>query len=368
MNLIYRTFREGDQKGILKTYSAAFCNSRICQPSTPEFWDWKYGPNRPNYDPKGYQICEYKNRIVGSIMTTIRTMKFKGEIYKIAGIDDVATCPILERRGIGKRLMQNALKFIEDTEVDLTILSADPGGHAKKIYWRSGYQYTTFFSIALKVISFRNVLNSFPPITPLAPLLRLYGELKSRRSIRKYEGNLQFEILGKNQTHFRRKLNENYRSLYSFAAFNQDYWNWYHVERPRAYESIVIAAKEGNRIVAGGVITRSFLMVFNSVKWVPLFILTELFVDKQYRGQGLGCYMLYQLERVARLRGVGAILLHFHGNHGIFSTLMKKMGYIYVNRTTLQMIKPISERAKAHFQENKEKKYVWKVPLEQLGY
>jgi len=368
LDLIFRTFKDGDKSGILKTYSAAFCNSRICQPSTPEFWEWKYGSNRPNYDPKGYQICEYKNKIVGSIMSTIRTMKFNGEVYKAAGIDDVATCPTLERRGIGRGLMQNALKFMEEENVDLSILAADPRGHAKKIYWRSGYQYTTHFSIALKVISVRNALKTFPPITPLAPLLRLYGSFRSRRSIQKYERNLEFEILGKNEDQFRQKLNENYNSLYSFNEFDRKYWKWYHIERPKLYGSIVIVAKEDNRVVAGGIITRSYLMVFNSVKWVPIFILTELFVDKEYRGQGIGCYVLNQLERVARQRGIGAIMLHFHGGHSIFRTLMKKMGYIYVNNTTLQMIKPISERAKAHFQENKEKKYVWKVPWEQLGY
>ena len=368
MDLIFRTFKDGDASGILKNYFAAFCKLRICQPSTPEFWEWKYGPTRPNYAPEGYQICEYKGKIVGTIMSTLRTMKFNGEVYKVAGIDDVATCPLLEKRGIGKRLMENAIKFMEEQDVDLSILAADPRGHAKKIYWRIGYKYTTFLSTGAKALSIRNAIANFTPGTPLAIPLRLYGCYKTRRRMKKYKGNLKFEILGKNQDEFRNKLNENYQSLYSFNEFDQKYWNWYYVERPELYESVVVAAKENGKIIAGGVITKEPLMGFNTKRWWPLYLLTELFVDKAYRGRGIGSYVLGQLERIAKQRGVGVMLAHFHGRHEAFRTLVKRMGYIYVNKTGLLMMKPISARAKELFEKRQEKKYVWKVPWEQMGY
>ena len=369
MNLIFRTYKEGDQSGILKTYTAAFCKSRICQPSTPEFWEWKYGVRRPYYTPKGYQICEYKGKIVGSIICTIRTMKFNGEVYKVAGIDDVATCPVLERRGIGRRLMENAIKFMkEDQKVDLSILSADRKGHAKKIYWRLGYKYTTYFSIGAKILSVYNTFKNFTPITPLALPLKLYGNIKTIRATKKYNGNLKLTILGKNQDKFRQKLNENYRIFYSFNEFDPIYWKWYHIERPKSYESIVVAAKEHNRIVAGGVITKAFLMIFNSRRWFPIFHITELFVDKAYRGRGIGSYLLSQLERIAKHQGVSMVLLHFHGQNHIFRNLIKKMGYICLHERSMQMMKPISERAKDLFTRNQGKKFIWKVPWEQLGY
>lgn len=369
MNFIFRTFADGDRDGILKTYTAAFCNSRMCQPSTPEFWEWKYGANRPHYAPTGYQICEYKGRVVGSIMCTIRTMKFERTVFKAAGIDDVATCPVLEKRGIGKRLMENAVSFMEEEQkVDLSILAADPRGHAKKVYWRAGYKHTTFFSVGFKVISFRNTLTNFAPVIPLAAPLRLYGAFRSRSSVKKYQGQLSFEILGNDQTQFREKINENNRIFHSFNDFSPEYWRWYHIERPKGYESIVVAVKVDDKIVAGGVITRVFLMIFNSRKWYPIYLLTELFVEKEYQGRGIGGYLLKQLEDLARQRGVALILVHFHGRNNAFRALIRKNGYIYMNKTTLQMIKPISDRAKDYFSSIEGKKFIWKVPWEQLGY
>lgn len=370
MNLNFRSFQEKDPKGIVKNFMGAFCKTRICEPMSLEFWEWKYGSQRPNYAPEGYQICERKGKIVGTIMTTIRTMKFDGTVYRAAGIDDVATCPILERHGIGKRLMENAINFMEqDQNVDLSILCADPRGHAKKIYWRLGYTYTTYLSVALKIISIRNTLKKFTLFFPFALPLRLYASLKTKRRKKKYKENLTFAVLGKDQDEFRQKLNENYSSIfYSFNEFDQKYWDWYHIQRPKSHESIAIAAKENGKIIAGGVITKSYLMVLNTKKWVPLFILTELFVQKPYQKRGIGSYLLARLEEVAKRRGVPGILIHFHGRNAALRTLLKKMGYLCMNKVTLQMIKPISERAKEHFQQIQGKKFVWKIPWEQMGF
>jgi len=348
----------------------AFCKTRICEPMSLKFWEWKYGPNRPNYAPEGYEICERKGKIVGTIMTTIRMMKFGGMVYRAAGIDDVATCPILERHGIAKRLMENAIHFMErDQQVDLSILCADPKGHAKKIYWRLGYTYTTYLSVALKIISIRTTLKKFTLFLPFALPLRLYSSLKTQLRKRKYKENLTFEILSKDQDEFRQRVNENYlKSLYSFNEFDHEYWDWYHIQRPKTHESIVIAAKNHGKIVAGGVITRSYLMVLNTKKWVPLYILSEIFVEKSYQKRGIGSYILARLEEIAKKRGVPGILIHFHGRNAALRTLLKKMGYLCVNKVTLQMIKPISERAKEHFQQIQGKKFVWKIPWEQMGF
>ncbi len=368
MSLIFRTFKDGDQRGILKNYHAAFCKSRFCQPSSREFWEWKYGPNRPYYAPEGYQICEYKGKIVGTIMSTLRTMKFNEEIYKVAGIDDVATCPILEKRGIGRRLMENAVKFMQNQKVDLSILVADPRGHAKKIYWRIGYKYTTYLSIAIKALSIRNALINFTPGFPLALPLRLYGCLKARRQLNRADANLKFEILKTNHEDFRQKINKNYQIFYSFNEFDQKYWQWYHIRRPKNYESITVAAKERGKTIAGGVLTRSNLMIINTKRWYPVSLVTELFVDSPYRRRGIGSYLLNQLERVARQKGLGAMLIHFHGRNNAFRALLKKMGYIYINKAEILMAMPISRRAKELFQKNQGKKFVWKVPWEQMGY
>ncbi len=368
LNFRFRTFQEGDEKGIIKTYMAAFCKSRICEPMTPEFWNWKYGPIRPYYDPEGYQICEYKKKIVGTIQCTLRTMKFNGVQYKVAGIDDVSTCPILEKRGIAGQLMRNAISFMEKREVDLSVLTADPKGHAQRLYERLGYTEKTYISFGAKLISVWGTIKNFTILTPLAIPMRLYGTFKAEKAMLKYKGDAKIRILGKNQEDFRQKLNKNYHTFYSFDDYSPDYWKWYHINRPQSHRSIVVAAKEDGIIKAGGVITKSYLLVVNTKKFNPVFVLTEFFVEKDFRKKGLGSYLLNQLERIARKEGVGIIITLFHGRNMKFRKFLKKMGYLTMDKSVMQMIKPISERAKALFKRNKGKKFVWKVPFEQLGY
>ena len=93
-------------------------------------------------------------------------------------------------------------------------------------------------------------------------------------------------------------------------------------------------------------------------------------VDKSYRDQGIESDVLTQLERIAKKRGVCLVLMLFHGRNKAFRVLLKRRGYIYLDNSVMQLIKPISQRAKeliTMLQEEK-KKYVWKLPLEQLGY
>ncbi|HUX98795.1 MAG TPA: GNAT family N-acetyltransferase [Candidatus Deferrimicrobium sp.] len=368
VNFVFRTFREGDQSGIIKTYIAAFCKSRFCEPMTPEFWAWKYGATRPNYAPEGYQICEYKGKIIGSIMTTLRTMQFNGEKFLAAGIDDVSTCPVLEKKGIARRLMDNAIKFMEENNVDLSILTAEPGGHAKKLYQRLGYTYMTYISAGIKLISFQNTIKNFKPIVPIALPFRLFGKLKSQRSRGIYKGNNTFEILIKNQDEFRQNINSAYRSFYSFDEYDEKYWNWYYIERPKSHASVVIAVKENNEIIAGGTIIRSYLMIINPKEYTPVYILTDLFVDKKYQRKRIGSYLLNQLERAAKQRGVSLILAFFHGRNIAYNKFLKNMGYLTFRGFVQQMIKPISERAKEFFRSTEGKKFVWKVPFEQMGF
>ncbi len=331
-------------------------------------WTWRYGPERPNYAPEGYQICEYKGKIVGVIMATLRTMKFHGNQYRVAGIDDVSTWPVLEKRGIARHLLESAIRFMEKNNVDLSVLVADPRGHAQKLYARIGYTHKTYFSMAVKVVSIRNTLTDFPVLTPLAVPLGLYGNLRSRRKYRKDLKNIRFEILRKDQDAVRKNLNAAYRGFFSFDDYSKEYWDWYYGTRPETRPSLVLAAKENGKVVSGGVLTKQLLKIFSTKKRVPVCVVNEFFVDKAYRRRGLGSFLLYQLERAAQKMGGTLLLINFHGRNSGFRALLKGMGYIIVNKADMQMIKPISERAKRLFGKIQGKKLLWKVPYEQTGF
>jgi GNAT superfamily N-acetyltransferase len=198
--------------------------------------------------------------------------------------------------------------------------------------------------------------------------MRLYGALKTKLGRQKFKGNIKFEILGKNQEEFRQKINRIYHSLYSFDDYSSDYWKWYYIDRPKGQESVVLAAKEKNSIIAGGVMIRSHLMVIDTRKRVPVYVLSEFFVDPAYRRSGLGSYVLSQLESIIKQKGGSVVITTLHGRDTRFQEFLKHMGYIIIKKAVVQMIKPISERSIQLFRIIEGKKMVWKVPLEQLGY
>jgi len=109
-------------------------------------------------------------------------------------------------------------------------------------------------------------------------------------------------------------------------------------------------------------------MIINPKEYTPVYILTDLFVDKKYQRKRIGSYLLNQLERAAKQRGVSLILAFFHGRNIAYNKFLKNMGYLTFRGFVQQMIKPISERAKEFFRSTEGKKFVWKVPFEQMGF
>lgn len=372
VNILYRTYsEEKDLERFQKIYHAAFCNGIFCQPKTAEFMRYKYGAGRPFYNPDGYLFAEYNHKFVGAVMSTLREMDFQGKPFLMAAIDDVSTCPVMEKRGIGSTLMANAMKFMKETNADLSILTADPNGHARKIYERLGYRRlrTTWFGLAIKILSIARLIQDRNIITPLIGLFYPTQKVKSIMRLGGRLKELEFEVISSTTREFLDCVNRNYGKLTSFHPHDHEYWTWNRLRRPPEYQSVCLAARKDGRIVGGGAITKQKLMVLNPKRYYSISTLTELFVDEEYRRKGIGGAILHELEKIAvkRLK-TGFMLTHYPRNDWRMKFLLRKNGYFVLPAYSMMMIRPISARFKRVFEKIKDKNVVWNIPWEHLGW
>lgn len=191
MEIKYRTFQEGDESGVVNIFNSAFCKTRFCQPMTKEFWQWKYKTRPPRFIPEGIMLAEKKGIIVGSVIVTFHKMRFGEYEFLLGGIDDVATCPLLEKRGIARNLMERAIEFTRDYGADASVLMADPNGHASRLYNKLGYDYTTYYSLFFKMVNPLKLKNEILPLAPLIPFIYL-TKLKGKKQ--KEVKNIQYQI------------------------------------------------------------------------------------------------------------------------------------------------------------------------------
>ncbi|MFX0135932.1 MAG: GNAT family N-acetyltransferase, partial [Candidatus Hodarchaeota archaeon] len=180
MSIKFRTFQDGDEQGILKLFHSAFCVTRFCQPKSRAFWDWRYKKNPYGFFPEGIMLAEKKGIIVGSVLVSFHKIRFGKKEFLFGAIDDVATCPILQKKGIARTLMENAIKFTIDYGADGSVLMADPRGHARRLYKKLGYIYKNYYTLFFKIINPLKFRNEMFPLFPFAPLMYL-TKLKIRR-------------------------------------------------------------------------------------------------------------------------------------------------------------------------------------------
>ncbi len=362
MPIKYRIFQDGDESGIDKLFHSAFCKTRFCQPRTLEFWDWKYKKRPPRFIPEGIMIAEKNGIIVGSVIVTFHKMRFGDQEFLFGGIDDVATCPILEKRGIARNLMERAIEFTKNYGADGSVLMADPGGHARKLYKRLGYIYKIYYSLFMKII---NPLKFRKEIFPLFPFFPLFYLLKLKAKRRKRAKNIQFEIQKGEQLEFIKKINEHNKNFIGGNVYDKNYWHWFKVNRPKRDKSINLAIKRGRQLIGGGSILKSYTLILKY--YLSSYVLADFFIDLESRIYDIGYSLLNKLEAIAAMESP-VMMAFVHDNHFHLTRLLKENGYFSIKKADLEMILPISKDFIQIYESLKEVKKAWLPPLEQAGF
>jgi len=373
LKIQYRTYlTERDKFEFQKVYNLAFRVNNMGSPMSREWFDYKYGEKRPFYDPRGYFFALHDGKIVGSTLCTTRLMQFNGTTFKAAGIDEVATCPGFEKRGIGSTLMQNAINYMDDEiNADLSILTAAPNYHARRVYERLGYvnSRSIVLIFGFKILHvphvFREATIASPIFTGLYPL----QVLKSLSRLRLKSKKLEFQIVDAVSDEFIDCLNRCYTERVSFHPYDRKYFTWLRLNRPIDYKGLCVIARLDGQIVGGGTISKKSIVMLNPKKKTRFATIHEIFVDKNHRRQGIGLAILRKLEQIAiNILRTGWILTLFFKNDLPVKNLLQAGGYFVAPIKSLYMIRPISPEFKDVFQGIKDRNLPWLVPWEQLGW
>jgi GNAT superfamily N-acetyltransferase len=146
-----RNYQPGDENQIIDLFNAAFGQNNFFTPRTVEFWIWRY-LKKPGFDPKGIFLAEKEDRIISSVVETMRKAKFGEKTLHLGVIDDVSTQPELWGKGLASKLLEEAIKYAEQKKLDGLALFADPEGNARKIYLSHGFVDTKRFHFYTKIL------------------------------------------------------------------------------------------------------------------------------------------------------------------------------------------------------------------------
>ena len=196
MDILYRNYKPGDETQLAALHNLCFS---ISFRRTPELVLWRY-VNRPDFDPKEIHIAvdERRNRIVGVVYSTINRHIFNGIIEKTGSINDVGVDPRYGGHGIGRKLMQNAVDFMEEIGCTKSVLCADSHGFPRsKIYVPLGYEDYFQQEMWFTIGSPFGLFKSLPLAMPLVPVYA-YRALSSLIQLTKWlkkNSEISFQVL-----------------------------------------------------------------------------------------------------------------------------------------------------------------------------
>lgn len=108
--------------------------------------------DNPNLSPEDIRIAEVDNNILSSVTVYRKKMYWKDGIIPFAGIGNVSTIAEYRGEGLALKVMKDALQYIEEKQINLSILFTD----INKFYEKLNY-----FTIPLFQIEFKIVENNF---------------------------------------------------------------------------------------------------------------------------------------------------------------------------------------------------------------
>ncbi len=91
--------------------------------------------NDPWKDFEGIRIALDDGKIVSTVRVFIRKMYFHGELVTVGGIGEVSTRSEYRKRGIATQLLKDAIRFMEDREIAISMLHG-----SQRIYSAEGWE------------------------------------------------------------------------------------------------------------------------------------------------------------------------------------------------------------------------------------
>ena len=325
VNIKYRHYQEGDDQQLAELFNRAFQMNGLSVVRTPKTVNWRYVKS-PNFEPEMCQIAEDIDceKIVGAVYTNlIERVPFNGNEYLVGDINDVSCHPDYTRRGIATNLMKLAINYMEKKGCDISMLTADYNGHARKrIYLKLGYfdvdreyrfiQFPNLFKLMKDILA---SLILFPVFFTISFIPRILNRIRIK--LNPFFSDFSFEI-NNNRKHFEymkavNKIMPNYYT--GFPIYNKRKFEWARIKVPASrHRPTYVLMKKKERIIGGAVITHQ--NIYNSKHGIKFRIglIHDIFLDKTQfnnkRNLHLGyIYLNDKIIKAATRRKVG-ILIH----------------------------------------------------------
>jgi predicted N-acetyltransferase YhbS len=291
VNIIYRNYKKADEIQLTHLFNRAFQMNGGGFVRTSKGLNWRYMKS-PNFDPEMVQIAEdtEERRIVGAIyVNLIEKIKFNERWYLVAEVNDVTSLPEYTQMGIATNLMQKALKFMEEKGCDLSILSADPKGIARKmIYLKFGYRDFDHRLISFGISKPRHLIKNFPIFAALIPLFLCYSYLprfviKIQLKLNRTGKALSYKIFhNKGHNIYREAANNIIPKYYNgFSSYSRKKMLWAFIQAPskRHFPSYILIYKD-NKVIGGARITYKNIYAFKYGIKIRVGIIHEIFMEK----------------------------------------------------------------------------------------
>ncbi len=136
--------------------------------------------NDPWKDSEGIRVAVEDGRIVSTVRVFIRQMYLHGEQVSAGGIGEVSTHPEYRRRGLATRLLQDAIRFMEEREIAISSLH---GG--RSIYEALGWENVTrYYASSRKSATYEHTFQIRPVNNAseieIEQIATLYGDYSRR--------------------------------------------------------------------------------------------------------------------------------------------------------------------------------------------
>jgi GNAT superfamily N-acetyltransferase len=357
-NIIYRTYKKGDEKQLADLFNKAFQRNGASFIRTSKSWNWRYVQS-PEFEPEMIQIAEDVDlkKIVGAIcVNLVEYINFQGEKRLKGEVNDVSCLYEYTRKGITKNLMNKAISYMKGKDCDISMLTADFHGFPrKKIYLKYGFEdmdrelvFVWFPKILQLMNDFPLFWIFFPIIIPFSFIPRLIYRLFIKKSA--LSSNLSYEIV-RNKKHFRymRALNQIMSKQYEgFYPYTKEKYSWARINVPTKNDQpTYVTVKKNGLIIGGAEFSCIEIYSFRFKFKFKLGIVHEIFLDKNsfYSNidvQNAYCYLIDKLLNAASKRTVGVLILFTSSFENNLYYALRKMNLINFKGASI-MIKKLKK-------------------------
>ncbi len=352
-NIVYRHYEKGDDAQLADLYNKAFQQNSTSFIRTGLIEKWRYA-NSPNFEPEMVQIAEDKeeNNIVGAIFVNLlEIITINNKKYLVGDINDVSCHPDYTQQGIATNLMEKAIEYMERKNCDISLLTADYHGIArKKIYLKYGYEDATRLNAYINFPHYFRLIRDLPISMLLTPFIfyssylsriLFKSQIYSKSSFKRFSYQIH-----SNSYHlkFARVMNRIIPAYYDgYSKYTKEKVQWARKNVPYSRETpSYIFIENKKNIIGGASLTIENLYLSPLRSSIRLGVIHELAIErKSFRNTNHLLraikYLIDKIMKAAIQRNIGILLYMGDSNDKVIQSAFQTLSFKTIKGGVLMM-------------------------------